>query len=99
MNYTIVEMENNYDKTTYCGIWIFGKPMQNCIDVAPKTMNHLIDHYVEILSNTEKEQRMKEWVKHYHTDQVLVYCNGCEKGLKIGGITPTHLIELIAEKL
>lgn len=99
MNYTIVEMENNYDKTTYCGILIFGKPMQNCIDVAPKTMNHLIDHYVEILSNTEKEQRMKEWVKHYHTDQVLVYCNGCEKGLKIGGITPTHLIELITEKL
>ena len=32
-----------------------------------------------------QEKKMKEWVKHYKNN-ILVYCNGCEKGLKIGGI-------------
>ena len=45
-----------------------------------------------------QEQKMKEWVKHYTSD-VLVYCNGCERGLKIGGIQPIHIVELLAENL
>ena len=99
MNYTIVEMDSAYEKTRYCGMWIFGRPMQNCFDVAPKAMNYLVDHYVEILSEEEKIRRMQEWVKQFGSEQVLVYCNGCEKGMKAGGITPIHLVELLAEGL
>ena len=45
-----------------------------------------------------QEEKMKEWVKRYTSD-VLVYCNGCERGLKIGGIQPIHIVELLAENL
>lgn len=99
MNYMIVEMDANYDQTTFDGVWIYSLPMQNCIDTAPKTMQNLIDNYIEIIDEDEKKRRMQDWVKKYETQQVLVYCNGCENGLKIGGIKPIHLVELIAEGL
>jgi len=99
MNYTIIEMPENYDKTRFDGIWIYGMPMQNCIDTAPKAMQHIVDNYVEILPKDEKEERMKEWVKQYPIDNILVYCNGCERGIKLGGKNPKHLVELLAQGL
>lgn len=99
MNYRIIEMDENYNKTQFDGVWIYGMPVQECIDTAPKTMKHIIDHYVTILSEEEKENRMKEWVKQYSIDQIIVYCNGCERGIKIGGKKPTHLVELLAERM
>ena len=33
---------------------------------------------------------------HRSTD-VLVYCNGCERGIKMGGGKPMHIVELLAE--
>jgi hypothetical protein len=30
---------------------------------------------------------------------VIVYCNGCEKGIKAGGGKPVHIVELLAEGL
>ena len=48
-------------------------------------MQRLEEHYIELLPQNIQEKKMKEWVKHYKNN-ILVYCNGCEKGLKIGGI-------------
>ena len=48
-------------------------------------MQRLKEHYIELLPQNIQEKKMKEWVKHYKNN-ILVYCNGCEKGLKIGGI-------------
>ena len=61
-------------------------------------MKRLKENYFQFLSPELQEQKMKEWVKHYPSD-VLVYCNGCERGLKIGGIQPIHIVELLAENL
>ena len=99
VNYNIIELEDNYQKTQFDGVWINSMPMQNCIDTAPKAMQYIIDNYVEILDDIEKEKRMKEYVKHYEIDNVLVCCNGCERGLKMGGLLPIHLVELIAQGL
>lgn len=40
---------------------------------------------------------MKEWCAQYQTDKILVYCNGCERGIRLGGCHPIHIVELIAE--
>lgn len=38
-------------------------------------------------------------VEQYETEQMAIYCNGCEKGSKDGGGHPIHMIELISECL
>lgn len=99
MNYTIVEMEENHEHTNFCGIWLNNLPAQNCVAVAPKTFNNIIENDVVLLSLEEQTQRMEDWVSKYTTDQVLVYCNGCEKGIKLGGGSPINIVEIIAENL
>lgn len=42
---------------------------------------------------------MHQWCQHYTTQQIAVYCNGCEKGIKLGGKQPIHMVELLAEGL
>lgn len=99
MNYTIVEMEQNYEKTEYCGVWLHNLPSQECMSLAPKTMNDIVENHVHLLSPDEQINKMKHWVSQYTTHQVLIYCNGCEKGIKLGGGNPVHIIELLAEGL
>ena len=52
-----------------------------------------------LLDEEEQIKKMQDWCKKYETDEVLVYCNGCERGIKIGGGKPVHIVELIAENL
>ncbi len=99
MHYTIVELEENFENTTFCGVWHYNQPAEDCVRLAPNTFKELNDDYIELLPPEIQERYMKDWVKQYTTKQVLVYCNGCEKGLKIGEIEPLHIIELLAENL
>lgn len=97
MNFTIIEMEENYNKTNYCGVWLNNPPANDCVTLAPKTFSNIIENHTHLLSKTEQVANMKEWVKQYTTQQVVVYCNGCERGIKLGGGNVTHLVELLAE--
>lgn len=99
MNYTIIEMEENYSKTTYCGVWLNNPMANDCVELAPKTFSKITKNDLNLLSLEDQNKRMKQWVQQYTTKQILVYCNGCEKGIKLGDKHPTHLIELLAEGL
>lgn len=99
MDYTIIELEDNYDKTKFCGVWLNNPPAKDCIEIAPNTFKDIIDNYLELLSTDQQKSKMEEWVKHYPTDYILVYCNGCERGIKLGGKQPIHIVELLAQGL
>lgn len=98
MNYTIIELDDAFEKTTFDGVWIYNEPLDICKEIAPQTMQKLKEHFIQLLPQDIQEKKMKEWVRRYTTD-VLVYCNGCERGIRIGGIQPIHLVELLAENL
>lgn len=99
MNYTIIEMDENYSQTKYCGVWLNNPPVQECVDVAPTTFEAIIKNDLHLLSEEKQIQKMKDWVQHYPMNQILVYCNGCERGIKLGGMQPIHMVELIASGL
>jgi hypothetical protein len=50
-------------------------------------------------THEEQKAKMEAWVKRYGNEKAAVYCNGCEKGLLLGGIKPLHMIELITKDL
>ena len=99
MNFKIIELDENYEKTNFDGVWIYNKPMQICLDLAPKAINKIMDNYYEELDEYQQTKRMEQHIQQYPSDLVLTYCNGCERGLKRGGISPVHLVELISEGL
>ncbi len=99
MNYTVIEMENNFDKADFCGVWRNNTPAKICIEVAPKTFSAIIENHIRIMPVEKQVEMMKEQVSRYGNEDVLVYCNGCEKGLKLGGGNPIHMIELLARGL
>ena len=96
MNIEIVELPDNREKSTYCGVWLNTPITPENLKYAPKTFGEIRDKYLQILSPEEKKAKMEERMKVYPTEEVAVYCNGCERGIHLGGKTPRHLVELLA---
>ena len=98
MNIRIVEMEENRQNSMYCGVWLNNPAAEDCVMLAPKTFKDL-DTYRKLLSAQKQKDKMETWVQQYTTERIAVYCNGCEKGIRLGGGSPVHLIELLAKEL
>lgn len=92
---SVVETEENRADAKFCGVWLNEPADPRCAAVAPKSFKAL-EAYRHILSEEEKKAAMRAWVSRYTTEDTVVYCNGCEKGLRLGGGKPTHLLELLA---
>ena len=98
MNIRVVEIPENRSAAGFCGVWLYGPAAPDCAELAPETFTDL-ERYRVIFSPEEQEARMREWVRRYKTDEVAVYCNGCERGIRMGGGHPVHMVELIARDL
>ena len=98
MNISIVETSENREKSRYCGVWYNNPPAPDCVELAPKTFVQLETERI-LLTAEEQKAKMTEWVEQYETEEIAVYCNGCEKGIRLGGGKPLHLIELITRDL
>ena len=98
MNVKVVETKENRANTKFCGVWLNNPADKQCAALAPKTFEALTP-YRKLLSPEEQRTAMMELVKQYETEEVVVYCNGCENGLRLGGGKPVHLIELLTSEL
>lgn len=94
MNVNITELPKNREKADFCGVWLNNPAASDCVEVAPVTFAEMEKHRV-LLSAEEQKQKMTEYVTKYKTDRTVVYCNGCEKGIRLGGGNPVHMIELL----
>lgn len=98
MHITYLEMPENHERTRFCGIWLSTPAAPDCVELAPRTFAEL-DRVRRVLSSEEQEAKMRAWAQGYPTDEVAVYCNGCERGVRLGGRHPFPLVELLAEGL
>ena len=99
MNMVPVEIEENYEKTRFDGMFRYTKIPAGNLKIAPLYFNKLNDEFIEILPPEEQEKIMKEWVSQYQTERVVVYCNSCLIGVKAGGANGVHLLDLMTEAL
>lgn len=98
MHISYLEMPESHERTRFCGIWLMGPAAPDCLELAPQTFAEL-ERVREILSPDAQEALMRTWAENYPTDEVAVYCNGCERGVRMGGKTPVHMVELLAAGL
>lgn len=72
--------------------------LQDVVRVAPKAFAYFDTHRA-LLTHNEQIKKMQDWATQYKTEDVVVYCNGCEKGLRLGGVSPIHMLDVIAKGL
>lgn len=99
MNIKAVEIEENFEKTKFCGIWNLSEVTPLNMKTAPRLFKEIGEKYTTVLSEEEKLKKMRDQVARHKTDRTLVYCNTCESGLKLGEGKPVHLAELISARL
>ena len=100
MNIEPVELESeNFHRTIFDGPFNLMHIAQRNLDIAPKTFSKLEDEISPITSQDEIKKRMAKQVAKYTTDRTVVYCSSCEKGIRMGGGNPVHIIELLTDNL
>lgn len=95
MNVDIVEQEENYEKTQFCGISLYASSPARNLKLAPR---RFVEHAEEkFIPHTKEEQLelMQEHCQPITTDKVVAYCHYCIKGLKLGGKQSKHLASLL----
>ncbi|RII27652.1 MAG: hypothetical protein CXR31_05310 [Geobacter sp.] len=95
MNIDVVEMEQNYDKTQFCGVSIYQPSPKRNLNLAPR---RFIENAAgKFISRTgeEKVELMRKHGQEIITDKVVAYCHYCAEGLQLGGKDVKHLAELL----
>ena len=98
MNAVPAELEENYEKCSFDGVWLFAPKLPQ-EKFAPKTFGEINKKYITPVPEEEWEARMKEHAAEIKTDRVAAYCNACITGLKMGGANAVHILELAAGRL
>lgn len=95
MNVQIIELEENYEKTRFCGTSTHQALVKANADYAPKRF--IQNAAGMFIPKTEEEQKalMQEHCSHITTDKVICYCVPCTKGIQMGGKQGIHLLDLM----
>ncbi|WP_446897104.1 hypothetical protein ACSVC9_08725 [Clostridium sp. LBM24168] len=95
MNVDIVEQDENYEKTQFCGISLYAPSPKRNLNLAPK---RFVEHARGKFIPHKKERQielMQEHCRKITTDKVVAYCHYCVKGLNLGGKQAKHLASLL----
>ena len=95
MNIDIEELPENYGKTKFCGADL----MEPCTDVekrfAPRRYDIEGGHMYKPMTPYEQDAALRDHCSSIESEKVICYCLACYDGLRRGGKTPIHLIELL----
>jgi hypothetical protein len=90
MNIQTVELDDNYDKTQYCGVFRFNPMTDSNIKLAPNYFVNRMEGKLKLHTEEEQQELMEEHCKQYKTERIICYCNACLRGVKQGGANGIH---------
>ena len=96
MNISIIEQEDNFEKTKFCGTSLFSGAHEENNMLAPKRFGG--SNIFISLAEEEQISHMKAHCKNIITESVLCYCVTCAMGINAGGKKAIHLLDLIYNK-
>ncbi|MDD3221414.1 MAG: hypothetical protein EOM34_03510 [Clostridia bacterium] len=97
MNINIIELEENYDKTDFCGDSLYRPAPVRNIKLAPKRFVDNAEGKFRDCTKEEQIEIMKDYCKQFQTDRVVAYCHYCIDGLQLGGMDARHIASLLFE--
>ncbi|MBQ7723306.1 MAG: hypothetical protein IJT57_03185, partial [Selenomonadaceae bacterium] len=97
MNFEIVELEENHERTKFCGYSLYQPQPPRNPKLAPKRFLHGAQGLFQEHTPEQKNLLMEEHCAQITTEKVVAYCHYCVRGLKLGGAKAFHLAELLFE--
>lgn len=95
MNIEVVELEENFSRTKFCGYSLYQPQPPRNPKLAPKRFLENAQGLFQEHTQEEKLQLMKNYCAQIETEKVIAYCHYCVRGLKLGGKKTFHLAELL----
>lgn len=95
MNIDVVELEENYEKTRYCGMNLAAPCTESNAKLAPKRYVQQYPHMFQPIPKEERPAHFKKYCEQFTTDKVVCYCRSCRNGLLMGGKQALHVLELL----
>ena len=95
MNIEVVELKEHHQNTKFCGADL----LESCTEIekkfAPRRyVEEGADRYHPI-PKEEEDNWLKNYCRQIQTEKTVCYCMSCLNGIKRGGKTAVHLIELL----
>lgn len=98
MNFKIVELPENHEQTTFCGMSLYQPQVPRNPKLAPRRFLHGAQGLFQPHTDEQKLQLMQKHCEQIRTEKVAAYCHYCIRGLKLGGKKAFHLAELLFEE-
>lgn len=95
MNFSIVELEENYEKTKFCGVNL----LNPCTESNAKLVHkRYVEDFPYMFTPMNDEDKIKHFEKHCSeimTERVVCYCKFCRDGINMGGKHGVHMLQLL----
>lgn len=95
MNIDAVELEENYEKTKFCGVNLLSPCTESNAQLVHKRYVEQFPHMFTPMEPDEQIAHFHEHCEQVETDKVVCYCKFCTDGINMGGKQGLHLIELL----
>lgn len=99
MNMNVVELDENRDRSLFCGVFRYNPMREANLQIAPHYFAEEMEGQLELHTPEEQQHLMDENRKRYHTARVAAYCNSCLRGLQQGGVRAVHVMDLMFPKI
>lgn len=95
MNIQVVELPENREKTTFCGMNLTAPCNPSNAKLAPKRYVEEGGHMFHPMEPEERQAYFNDYCKQFTTDKVVCYCKSCRGALLAGGADARHIIQLL----
>ena len=94
MGYTVLEAPGNGAGCTFCTTALT-EPSASNSKLAPERWLETGGSVVRPMPEAEADEVLRTHCNQIQTEEVACYCKFCADGIRRGGKTPRHLIELL----
>ena len=95
MNIQVVELPENHEKTTFCGMNLTAECNPSNAKLAPKRYVEEGGHMFRPLSPEARQAYFTDYCKQFTTDKVVCYYKSCRGALLAGGADARHILQLL----
>lgn len=95
MNFSIVELSENYEKTKFCGVNLLSPCTESNAKLAHKRYVEDFPHMFTPMTEKEQINHFRNHCSQVKTERVVCYCRSCKEGIIMGGKQGVHMLELL----
>lgn len=95
MNIKVVELENNYEKTTFCGVNLLSPCTESNAKLAHKRYVEQFPHMFTPMEHDEQVAHFRKHCEQITTQKTVCYCKFCTDAINKGGRESLHILELL----